>query len=59
MTNWLGLGKKERLRPTGLVLTKGMSAINWLDLDGRVPRASHPRNQVIACKYQNLESVSN
>ena len=59
MTNWLGLDKKERLQPTGLVLTKGMSAINWLDLDGRVSRASHSRNQVIDCKNQNLESVSN
>ena len=34
--NWLDLVKKERLRPTGLVLTKGMFVINWLDLDKRV-----------------------
>ena len=33
VTNWLGLDKKERLWPTGLVLTKGTSTINWLDLD--------------------------
>ena len=47
------------LRPMNLILTEVMFATKILVLTKGMSRASHPRHQVVACKSQNLELVSN
>ena len=47
------------LWPMNLILTEVMFVTKILILTKGMSRASHPRHQVVACKSQNLELVSN